>query len=148
MAASVIIDGVIYGSPRYTAPDYNVNVGGLNIVTLDGIQFLMSTSDIERLNFPKEAVTEIDEVPHGFLHDHSMEIAFDGFASPAVGYPLKKEDVRALGVALSKIRGNCRLVAMVRILAVWSNGVCTQRRSLEDFYSNLTEAEKQRFNSL
>lgn len=148
MAASVIIDGVIYGGPRYTAPDYNTNVGGLNIVTLDGVQFLMSTSDIERLNFPKEAVTEIDEVPHGFLHDHCMEIVFDGFASAALGYPLKKEDVCAVGAALSKIRGNCRLVAMARILAVWANGECTRRRSLEDFYSNLTEAEKQRFKLL
>lgn len=148
MAASIIVDGVIYGEPLYTAPDYNKNVGGLNIVTLDGVKFLMSTRDINRLKFPQEAITEINEVPHDFLHDHHMEVDFGGFASFAIAFPLKKEDVRAIGVALSKHKGQCRLSAMARILAVWENGVCVRRSKLEDFYSNLTDAEKERFNSL
>lgn len=148
MAASIIVDGVLYGTPSYTAPDYNKNVGGLNIVTLDGVQFLMSTDDIGKLNIADEAVTDISEVPADFLYDHHMEVDRGGLASIAIGFPLRKEDVRAIGVTLSKLCGNCRLNAMARILAVWENGVCTHRRSLEDFYSNLTDAEKERFKML
>lgn len=148
MAASIIIDGVIYGSPSYTAPDYNKNVGGLNIVTLDGVQFLMSNDDIRRLKIADEAVTDINEVPADFLYDHHMEVDRGGFTSTAMAFPLKKEDVKAIGTALSKAYGNCRLTAMARILAVWENGVCTQRRSLEEFYTNLTDTEKKRFKSL
>ena len=148
MAASIIIDGVIYGSPTYTAPDYNKNVGGLNIVTLDGVQFLMSTDDIRKLKIADEAVTDINEVPADFLFDHHMEVERGVFASIAMAFPLKKEDVKAIGIALSKAYGNCRLTAMARILAMWENGVCTYRRSLEEFYTNLTDAEKKRFKSL
>ena len=148
MAASIIIDGVIYGSPSYAAPDYNKNVGGLNIVTLDGVQFLMSNVDIRKLRIADEAVTDINEVPPDFLYDHHMEVERGVFGFPVVAFPLKKEDVKAIGIALSKVYGNCRLTAMARFLAVWENGVCTQRRSLEEFYTNLTEAEKKRFKSL
>lgn len=148
MAASIIIDGVIYGSPSYIAPDYNKNVGGLNIVTVDGVQFLMSNDDIRRLAIADEAVTDIDEVPADFLYDHHMEVDHGSFGNAPTAFPLKKEDVKAIGIALSKAYGSCRLTAMARVLAVWERGVCTQRRSLEEFYTNLTDTEKKRFNSL
>lgn len=145
MPASKIIDGVIYGAPCYTAPDYNKNVGGFVIANIAGIDCLIENTKLKFLGIPEKDIRDISEVPD-FLHEQKVVVRERGDSGwEAHFFPLKKEDIAPLGAELSKRYEFSAYYAFARYLASWNNGELKFQVKLSYYYSNVSAEEDDKF---
>lgn len=144
MPASKVIDGVIYGTPDYAAPDYNKNVGGFVVANIDGIECLVENTKLKFLNIPETDIRDISEMPD-FLHEQHLVIRIGKSFSEAQFFAMKKEDIAPLGAALSKRYEFCAYYACARYLASWNNGELKFQVKLSYYYSNISAEEDDKF---
>jgi hypothetical protein len=144
MPASIIIDGVIYGHPVYTAPDYNKNVGGFVIARINGIESLVENCKLCLLDIAQEDIRDITEMPAS-LHEQYLVVRIGEHNQDVQFYALKKEDIEPLGAALSKRYQHCSYYASARYLASWWMGGIKFKVPLSYYYSNVSEEDEKKF---
>lgn len=125
---------------RKNADGVEVNFGPLVVAELDGIKFVLEDWRAQQLGVGYEEGVEIPP----FLDD--LKIVVNWRNTQIFVYPLKKEDIRVLGRALSTL-GSFRIDAEYysRILMMWEDGcVTSEHKTIDHFYSGMTEEQIER----
>lgn len=117
----------------------DINYGELVTATIGYSSFYIDERNLSL--FPETLLVPDMEVPE--LRTLCGSVSFAGFVNPISIYFSKNTDVASLCIDLSLIEGveSVSVHAHARILGRWEKGSLAVRRSLEDFYSGLTEKD-------
>ncbi|MNM08984.1 hypothetical protein D3C81_190640 [compost metagenome] len=129
---------------RMASCGFELNFGTVVVGELDGIKFVIEDWRAEPMGIKYE---EPEEIP-AFIDDLKLVVHWGASAQVYV-FPFNKEDIKPLGVALSKLCSDpvCRVNVShhSRNLMAWENGeVVWEQRTIDHFYSGMTEAEIER----
>lgn len=146
MPASRVIDGVLYGTPSYGAPDYNKNVGGLVMVSLGDLQFIAENAKLYLLNISKHAVTDLtDEELPSFCHRLPITVLNEQHSINGLTcYALCNEDIRPIAKYMSELGYSAHVSAAARILGRWVDGELVGTvKPLSYFYSDVSAEDEE-----
>ena len=117
-----------------------INYGQLVIIELDGVRFATDLFYSKRLGLQVVAVD--GEIPQ-FNTELTVDVVFPNSGQKADHYVFDNADVRKVAIVLSLHTGNdVQVASSARILATYRGGqLVGEIRSLDSFYSGLTQAE-------
>jgi len=117
--------------------DYNgLFFGELSLFELQGMRFVARPTSGLALNFKPididVLVLSVDKQSNMLLDEHDL-------------YVLDKADLKPLGNRLSLNYPIVSIGGMARLLSFWEQGAVTKHRTLDEFYTNITSEERERY---
>lgn len=118
------------------------NYGIMSLYEIDGTQFVCRAGQAEHLR--GAVVVPTTEIPP-FVARITLRAVINVHYKEVWIYPLKKEDIRAIGEKLS-IGRRMTACALARIYATWKDGQLVDGpHPLSKFYTNITPEEEENF---
>lgn len=126
---------------RMAACGFELNFGTIVVGELDGIKFAIEDWRAEPMGIKYE---ESEEIP-AFFDDLKLVVHWGASAQVYI-YPFNKEDIKPLGLALSKLCNDpvCRVDVShkARILMMWEDGkVLHEQKTIDHFYDGMSKEE-------